>query len=567
MKIVNRGLLCSAAGLFAVGAAQAADLPAKAAPVQYVKVCDLYGAGFWYVPGTDTCIKIGAYTKVNFFEGAGGGGGPTGFFGGGAAQDGGGANTVLTNNFAFRNRNDISFDMRTQTEYGTLRSYIDVGSTMNNSGFAAPGLNANVSATSSIYVTRAFLQFAGFTAGRMRSFFDMVFTGAYSLLSQRMNGNSSPNGIVGLAYTYEFGSGWSASFSLEDPGYGTGGHGKSTTNLAGTFNCPTGTACVNGGTFSASPPAASNYQDAFGLGYVATNVAGLNLPDSILNIRLDQQWGFAGLSLALHDASGGNYGTCGTNSISVTQTTGLAVNGVSAVCPNPALTTSGHPAQAEGYAISPAFTLTNVFGLRGDSMGAQGVWAHGAAGYATSNWGAMALYQGGNNVALGWIVDGIYGPGTSVALTNVWSVNGYYEHIWNPKWRTSVYFGAEGEDFGSTGKALICPNGTGTANPVGFTFPNTAYGGAFTGGVTNCNPNTSMTQFGTRTMWNPVPDVDVGFDVGMYHVNTAFQGQANLPAYGTQFLPSTYQRAAGTYNITNMNALAAAFRFQRNFLY
>ena len=98
-----------------------------------------------------------------------------------------------------------------------------------------------------------------------------------------------------------------------------------------------------------------------------------------------------------------------------------------------------------------------MFGLRGDSMGAQGVWAHGAAGYATSNWGAMALFQGGNNVALGWIVDGIYGPGTSVALTNVWSVNGYYEHIWNPKWRTSVYFGAEGEDFGSTGKALICP--------------------------------------------------------------------------------------------------------------
>ena len=94
-----------------------------------MKVCDLYGAGFWYVPGTDTCIKIGAYTKVDFFEGAGGGGAPTGFFAGGASPDGGGANSVLTNNFAFRNRNDVSFDMRTQTEYGTLRSYIDVGST------------------------------------------------------------------------------------------------------------------------------------------------------------------------------------------------------------------------------------------------------------------------------------------------------------------------------------------------------------------------------------------------------------------------------------------------------
>ena len=31
----------------------------KAKPVQYVKICSLYGAGFYYIPGTDTCIKIG----------------------------------------------------------------------------------------------------------------------------------------------------------------------------------------------------------------------------------------------------------------------------------------------------------------------------------------------------------------------------------------------------------------------------------------------------------------------------------------------------------------------------
>jgi len=33
---------------------------AQAAPVEYAKVCNLYGAGFWHVPGaTDTCVKIG----------------------------------------------------------------------------------------------------------------------------------------------------------------------------------------------------------------------------------------------------------------------------------------------------------------------------------------------------------------------------------------------------------------------------------------------------------------------------------------------------------------------------
>jgi hypothetical protein len=30
---------------------------ASAAPVQYVKVCDQYGAQYYYSPGTDTCIN------------------------------------------------------------------------------------------------------------------------------------------------------------------------------------------------------------------------------------------------------------------------------------------------------------------------------------------------------------------------------------------------------------------------------------------------------------------------------------------------------------------------------
>ncbi len=67
MKSVTCLLMGSAAGLMAVSAAQAADLPAAAAPVQYVKVCDMYGTGFWNVPGTDTCMKIGAF-RVPLWE-------------------------------------------------------------------------------------------------------------------------------------------------------------------------------------------------------------------------------------------------------------------------------------------------------------------------------------------------------------------------------------------------------------------------------------------------------------------------------------------------------------------
>jgi hypothetical protein len=64
MKSAKNLLLGSAAGLFAVAGAQAADMPVKAKPVQYVKICSLYGDGYYYIPGTDTCIKLGGYLRV-----------------------------------------------------------------------------------------------------------------------------------------------------------------------------------------------------------------------------------------------------------------------------------------------------------------------------------------------------------------------------------------------------------------------------------------------------------------------------------------------------------------------
>src|SRR3954453_8900976 len=66
MKMVKSLLLGSAAGLVAVAGAQAADLPVKAKPVEYVKICSIYGAGFFYIPGTDTCIKIGGWIRAEY---------------------------------------------------------------------------------------------------------------------------------------------------------------------------------------------------------------------------------------------------------------------------------------------------------------------------------------------------------------------------------------------------------------------------------------------------------------------------------------------------------------------
>ena len=65
-----KGLLLGAAAGLLVASAQAADLPVKAAPVEYVKVCSFYGAGFFYIPGTDTCLKIGSYLRSDHGYGA-----------------------------------------------------------------------------------------------------------------------------------------------------------------------------------------------------------------------------------------------------------------------------------------------------------------------------------------------------------------------------------------------------------------------------------------------------------------------------------------------------------------
>src|SRR5260221_8457040 len=77
MKTIKSLVLGSAAGLLAMSGAQAADLPVKAKAVEYVKVCSLYGAGFYYIPGTDTCMKIGGYMRIDntfnggFYDGTG----------------------------------------------------------------------------------------------------------------------------------------------------------------------------------------------------------------------------------------------------------------------------------------------------------------------------------------------------------------------------------------------------------------------------------------------------------------------------------------------------------------
>ena len=67
MSLAKSFLLGSAAGVLAVASSQAADLPyRKAAPIEFVRICDAHGIGFFYIPGTDTCLKVGGNVTFEY---------------------------------------------------------------------------------------------------------------------------------------------------------------------------------------------------------------------------------------------------------------------------------------------------------------------------------------------------------------------------------------------------------------------------------------------------------------------------------------------------------------------
>src|SRR6185437_10976819 len=80
---------------------------------QYVKICSLYGAGFFYIPGTDTCIKIGGYVRAEYDINAKGSFTVI-------ANGANGTNTRESQNTNDRTRGLVTFDVRSQTQFGTL---------------------------------------------------------------------------------------------------------------------------------------------------------------------------------------------------------------------------------------------------------------------------------------------------------------------------------------------------------------------------------------------------------------------------------------------------------------
>jgi len=135
-------LLGTAAAVAVVGGAQAADL-SVAEPVEYVKVCDYFGTGYWYIPGTDNCIKIGGHvTLLADFH-----------------KDSTLPNTSHSSTWAFTAEQEVTFDVKSETEYGVLEGFAELEADV------GPGGNPGYVNQGDVYSDGFFLSLGGFKAG------------------------------------------------------------------------------------------------------------------------------------------------------------------------------------------------------------------------------------------------------------------------------------------------------------------------------------------------------------------------------------------------------------------
>ncbi|PSJ53746.1 porin [Kumtagia ephedrae] len=196
-------LLGSAAALVAVSGARAADavVVAEPEPMEYVRVCDVYGTGFFYMPGTETCLKISGYVRVDIR-------------GGDAFERISNAGEETYHN---RVRSQLRVDARSETELGTLRSYAQINFQYQSDSatFDADGRRlTNYDNNDDLFIEFAYIELGGFRIGKNDSYFS-TFTD-YS--SGVLNDGIVPYGpfsTLQIAYTYTGANGFSAGIALE----------------------------------------------------------------------------------------------------------------------------------------------------------------------------------------------------------------------------------------------------------------------------------------------------------------------------------------------------------------
>ncbi len=529
MKMVKSLILGSAAGLIAMSGAQAADLPVKAKAVEYVRICSLYGAGFFYIPGTDTCIKLGGYLRVDTtFNG--------GIYGQPSYSGDFGQGNRYRDYFASRSRMALTVDTRTATEYGVVRTFGQGDFQFNNFGSSNPNTltafpggasNAlNVPGGGYVAVEMAFIQFAGFTFGKSASAYATPWNGyPGNNNSFLMGGPDYVTGVNNIQYTAQFGNGVSATIGLDDP---------TVFGRTSVLNLGVG-ATLAGFALNVSPTAAG--ANAYG---------GTHVPDIVGNIRVDQAWGLFQIAGALHQVNA-SYNI-------------LSAGGV----PNALSEISGHPEDKWGGAVTAALQIKNIPTGAGDDIKIDATYSKGMTKAVISTSGAspsFAMFGGTSrpgayqSVGFGQTSDGVYLPGFltggatgDIKLTEAWGIRGAYNHNWDPYWSTSLWGSYAQVHYNGNALDILTAKGQFCAS---FNF------GKALSADYSCNPDFNIAQVGVVTRWTPVKNLTFSAEVGAFFLDQKFTGAigATAPA----------PKPVAVYEFKDQSTVYLNIRAQRNF--
>jgi hypothetical protein len=530
MKMVKSLILGSAAGLVAMSGAQAADLPVKAKAVEYVRICSLYGAGFYYIPGTDTCIKLGGYVRMDVLAN-------TNSDDTGNTNLPAGANNRFTNAFTWRSREDLNIDTRTATEYGVVRTFFDatftwttdtyagngtggtVYSPIGPSPFSAAPNNANAGAVAAgtVGVYYAFIQFAGFTMGKAVSAFSAPWANyPGNNFDGLVGGGGTITGVNQFTYTAQFGNGVSASLSAQDP----------TAYYQAGVNQVTSGGIVGGALVGAA-----------GLGsFGASSYAGTAAPDLVATLKVDQAWGLFQASFAAHNNHVAYYA--------------------------PGVETAGHPDDVWGWAAQLALAIKNIPTGAGDVINVQGVYTDGATRYniqdLAGSAGANTIYGGTNlagayqSVGIGVAPDTIFAVGGGQEKIQTWGMRGAFNHNFDPYWSGAIYGAFADIHYGGGAAALVCGVGG-----VGGSFRATAGLTGIGGAAAVCNPNYQIAQLGGIIRWTPVKNLTFSADLTYSHLNQNMVGTVAAPS-------AAIGKPAAVYELKDQDTLLLLLRAQRN---
>ena len=219
-------LLGSAAALVAVSGARAADavVVAEPEPVEYVRVCDVYGTSFYYIPGTEICLKVGGYVRYTI----------------GAGDLFDEISDTGEETWSKDARFQLRVDARTETEFGTLRGYAAINFNYNTGTTSSPDffdtngdgivnagelfLATDYNAQDSVGIDHAYVELGGFRIGKTDSYF-VTFTGYSSGVVKDGLIGYGPFGTHQIAYTFDAGNGFSVGAAVEEGSDNDGPYG------------------------------------------------------------------------------------------------------------------------------------------------------------------------------------------------------------------------------------------------------------------------------------------------------------------------------------------------------